>query len=416
MTNHSSLPAFSKIAFMAMLVALLLLFTPFEESGARPTMLPKYLAAGASILLLGPLFLFGKIRFTQPSLLVLVILFTLLFHVVIVRPVPPQFALLIAANLALAIGIYEVRFTYKREFEAAVACLLIINVLALVVQMGLFYFVSNTIYDIHKLLFRSESRVVEDYFNIARFSGIQVEPGTYANFVSCLVAIYVFSTEFSKKVAVLAVASTFSVLMTHSASSMFFAAILLVLFGWLWHKRITLLQMLLVLGAIVFYVFASNFVDHLLIRFGDNDPSLSYKMLGINTYLNSSMEEKFIGFGFGSDPCNECHYQDIGFILNLVSRGGIILLLPFSFLLFRAIRLHGILLATLIFSLPMYCIMYFYEAPIWMFMLFAIERKLLDKQVRAAKPNAASIAFQPAGISSYNAMNTSPGTTPTTMP
>lgn len=409
MMNNCSLPAFSKIAFMAILVALFLLFTPFEESGANPTMLPKYIAAGASMFLLAPLTLFRRIQLTQPSLLVLVLLFTLTFHVIIVKPVPPQFVLLIAANLALAIVIYQYRFTYKKEFEAAVACLLIINVLTLAVQVGLFYFVTHAIYDIHKMLFRSESRVVEDYLNIARFSGIHVEPGTYTNYVSCLLAIYVFSTGFSKKVMGLAVASTFSVLMTHSASSIFFVSVLLLLFGWLWRERVTLLQMLMVLGAIVLYVHASNFLVHLQTRFGDHDPSLSFKMLGINTYLESGVEEKFIGFGFGSDPCSDCHYQDIGVILNLVSRGGIILLLSFSLLFFRAMRLHGIILATLIFSIPAYCIMYFYETPIWVFILFATSSgKLLDKRLQASKPNAELTVFQPAGIFSYSALNTPP--------
>lgn len=359
--------------------------------------------------LLAPLTLFRRIQLTQPSLLVLVLLFTLTFHVIIVKPVPPQFVLLIAANLALAIVIYQYRFTYKKEFEAAVACLLIINVLTLAVQVGLFYFVTHAIYDIHKMLFRSESRVVEDYLNIARFSGIHVEPGTYTNYVSCLLAIYVFSTGFSKKVMGLAVASTFSVLMTHSASSIFFVSVLLLLFGWLWRERVTLLQMLMVLGAIVLYVHASNFLVHLQTRFGDHDPSLSFKMLGINTYLESGVEEKFIGFGFGSDPCSDCHYQDIGVILNLVSRGGIILLLSFSLLFFRAMRLHGIILATLIFSIPAYCIMYFYETPIWVFILFATSSgKLLDKRLQASKPNAELTVFQPAGIFSYSALNTPP--------
>lgn len=401
---------FSKIAFVAMLVALFLLFTPFEESGTHPTMLPKYFAAGASIFLLTPLILFRRVQFTQPSLLVLVVLFTLIYHAVIVKPVPPQFVLLIAANLALAIVIYEVRFTYRKEFEAAVECLLIINALAIAVQVGLFYFVTHAIYDIHRLLFGSESRVAEDFLNIARFSGIHVEPGLYTNYVSCLLVIYVFSSDLSQKVMWITVVSIFSVLMTHSASSMFFVSVMLLLFGWLWRERITLLQVLVVLGAIVFYIYASNFLVHLLTRFGGHDGSMSLKVLGINTYLRTSVEEKLIGLGFGDDPCTACHYQDIGVVLNLVSRGGIVLGLSFSLIFFRAMRLHGVILATLIFSIPVYCIVQFYEAPIWLLILFATSsRKLLDKRVKAIKPHVAATVFQPVRMFAGRAGKMPPG-------
>lgn len=359
--------------------------------------------------LLCPLILSGKLRFSHPSLLVVILLFTLLVHVLFVNPVPFQFALLVGANVALAVMIFEARTAYRKEFEAAVACLLIVNVVTLMVQAGLFYFVTHTIYDVHKSLFKSESRVVEEYFNIARFAGIHVEPGTYTNFVSCLLAIYVFTAEFSKKVMLLAVVTTISVLMTHSASSMFFVSVLLLLLGWLWRRQVTAPQMLLVLATILVYVYASNFLDHLLTRFGGNDPSLSSKMLGINTYLDSSVEEKLIGFGFGRNPCIGCHYQDIGVILNLISRGGIMLIFSFSLILFRAVKLHGIFLAVLIFSIPAYCIMYFFEAPIWLYILFATSSgKLLDKREQPVSRNAVSSVIQPAGMFAYEAVKTPP--------
>lgn len=380
-TSTSNAP-FSKIAFMAIFVSLFLLFTPFEE--ADKTMLPKYLTAGASILLLGPLILFRKVYFTQPSLYALLVLLTILFHVFVAKPVPAQFALLIAANLVLAIVIFEARFSYRGEFEAAALCLLLINVLAIAVQAGLFYLVTNSIYDIHRLLFGSQSRAAGDYLNIARFSGIHVEPGTYTNYVSCLLAIYVFSSDVNKKVMWISVITIFSVLMTHSASSLFFVSVMLLLFAWLWRARITLLQVLIVAAGVVGYVYTSNFLDHLLTRFDGDDGSMSLKLLGINTYLQASLEEKLIGLGFGNDPCTDCHYQDVGVVLNLISRGGIIVAFSFALLLLRTIRLHGVVIATLIFSIPVYCIISFYEAPIWIFILLAASsRELLDKRVKA---------------------------------
>lgn len=382
---------FSKVAFATIFVVVFVLFTPFEESGNNPTMLPKYLAAGASMCLLAPLIIFRKPQFTRPSMLVVLVLFTLVFHIAIIRPVPPQFVLLIAANLALAIVLYEVRFQYRKEFETALACLLVINAAAILIQVVLFYFVTHAILDVHRMVFGTESRVTEDFLNIARFSGIHVEPGTYTNYVSCMLLIYVFSSDISKRVMWISVAAMFSILMTHSASSMFFVGVMLLLLGWLWRSRITLLQVVLVLSAIVFYVYASNFLEHLQTRFDGDDGSMSLKVLGINTYLRTSVEEKLIGFGFGDDPCTACHYQDVGVILNLVSRGGIILAMSVSLLFLRAVKLHGILLATLIFSIPTYCIMSFYEAPVWLFILFSISSTgLLVKRDHADTPTAAA--------------------------
>jgi hypothetical protein len=345
------------------------------------------------------LVLFRKIRLKTPSLLVALLLLTLVFHVVIVKPVPPQFVLLIAANLSLAIAIFEARFSYRKEFEAALACLILMNVLTLTIQVILYYFVTHSIYDVHKSVFGTESRVVEEYFNIARFAGLHVEPGTYTNYVSCMLAIYAFSADFSKKTILLSVATIISVLMTHAASSIFFVSVVLLLLGWLWRKRIGFFQILAVLSVVVFYIYASNFIDHLMTRFGGNDPSLSYKMQGINTYLDAGVEEKFTGFGYGTDPCIACHYQDIGVILNLVSRGGIIVTVPLALILLRVFALHGIILGAMIVSIPAYCIMYFYEAPIWIFFLFAISStQMLDKRANPTARNATSAALQPAGL------------------
>lgn len=345
-------------------------------------MFPKYFSAGISILLIAPLLTIGKMQFRQPSFLVSIVLCTLILHVAIINPVPAQFSVLIAVNITLAILIYEARFIYKKEFEIAAACLLIVNAFAIVIQSALFYLVTHTIVDLHGIIFGSASRVTEDYLNIARFSGIHVEPGTYANYISCMLAIYVFSSDFSKKAVWVSLASVFSILLTHSASVIFFVSVLLLLLGWLWRDRIGLLQVLMVLIAIIIYVYASNFITHLQSRFfqGD-DGSLSLKVLGINTYLQTGLEEKLIGVGFGRDPCTACHYQDVGVILNLLSRGGIILALSFSLIFFRSLRLHGIVLSLLLFSIPVYCIMSFYETPIWLYILFSTTSvKLLDKR------------------------------------
>lgn len=408
MHAHSS-QAFSKIAFTGFLVAAFMLFTPFEDAGSNPTMLPKYLAAGVSMLFLAPLVLMKNLRLREASLLVLVLLLAVDFHATFVKPVPLQFALLVSANFALAIVIYEARFVYRKEFEAAIECLLAINALAIFIQVIIFYFFTHSIYDVHRLVFGSESRVTEEFLNIARFSGLHVEPGTYTNYISCLIIIYVFSSDFSKKVAWIALASLFSILLTHSASAIFFVLVIFLLLWWLWRDRAGFWQVITIIAAVALYVYASNFIAHLQNRFlQGEDGSLSLKLLGINTYLRTGLEEKMIGIGFAENPCGDCHYQDIGVVLNLLSRGGIILAFALVLILARSILLHGLILSVVMFSIPVYCIISFYETPIWLVILFATtskamldKRKTLGKHGNAPEHGAHVFAF---------ASKTAPGT------
>jgi hypothetical protein len=396
MSNIQLTKPFSKSAFIAFFIAIFLLFTPFEEAGANATMFPKYFAAGASILLLAPMLLFAKVKFRRASLFVSLVPLALAFHMLIVQPAPTQFVLLVLANISLAILAYEARFLYRLEFEAALAGLLIINACAIVIQTALFYFVNGTIYDLHGMIFGSTSRTAEDFLNIARFTGIHVEPGTYTNYVSCMLAIYALSCDFSKKVFRIAATSLFTVLLTHSASAVFFVSVLLLLLGWIWWDKIAVHHLLALLAGIVVYSYASDFITHLQMRFlAGDDGSLSLKVLGINTYKQASLEAKLIGFGFGKDPCSACHYQDIGVILNLLSRGGIIVGLTLIPLLLRLLRVHGLLFSVLLFSVPVYCIMSFYEAPIWLFILFAITGSNVGtRRDRKLSPNAPGLPRQ----------------------
>jgi hypothetical protein len=396
MSNIQLTKPFSKSAFLAFFIAVFLLFTPFEEAGANATMFPKYFAAGASLLLLTPMLVVAKVKFRRASLFVSLVVISLTIHMLVVQPAPTQFVLLVAANISLAIVAYEARFLFRQEFEAALAGLLIINAFAIVVQTALFYFVNGKIYDIHGLIFGSTSRTAEDFLNIARFTGIHVEPGTYTNYVSCMLAIYVISCDFSKMVFRIAATSLFTVLLTHSASAVFFVSVLLLLLGWIWWDKIALHHLLTLLAAIVVYSYASDFIAHLQMRFlAGDDGSLSLKVLGINTYKQASLEDKLIGFGFGKDPCSACHYQDIGVVLNLLSRGGVIVGLTIIPLLLRSLRLHGLLFSVLLFSVPVYCIMSFYEAPIWLFILFALTgNNVATKRHVRLSPNVTGLPRQ----------------------
>lgn len=384
MNTLVSRKAGSRFAFLAFLASLFLFFTPFEQAGSNPTMFPKYFVAGASIFLLMPLVAIKQIRLRAASVLTLVTLVAIAFHAMVIKPVPAQFILLIAANIALAILIYETSFHWRREFEAAISWILVVNAIVIAIQALLFYVFSFGIYDFHKLIFGSDSRFVEDFLNIARFSGMQVEPGTYANYIACLTAILVLSSEFSERLLWMSFLAIISIFLTNSGSSVYFVPVLLALLAFLGRKKIRPVHIIILSLAIVLYLHFSGVLAHLEDRFMQHeDGSLSHRIEGINAYTATTFEEKILGLGFASEPCVRCFYQDIGVTFNLVTRGGVIVSLALAVLMVRSIMINGIVLATILFLIPLNEKMSFYEAPIWLFMLFATTAL---KNAKASKP------------------------------
>jgi hypothetical protein len=384
----------SRFAFIAFLASLFFLFTPFEQSGSAPSMAPKYFIAGLSILPLVPVIVLKKITLSGPSVLVLIVLFTIVFHAVAVDPIPAQFVLLIVADLALAVLLYEASRVWKAEFQSAVASLLVVNAAIITVQVLLFHFVTHRIFDFHHFLFGSHSRFSEEFLNIARFTGMQVEPGTYANYVGCLLAILILSAEFSKKVFAIALFSIISILLTNSGSAIYFAPVLMALAAFLWRGEIRRHHVILLVLAVFAYLYFSNFLPHLESRFMERDDgTLSHRIVGLNTYAALSPEEKFIGIGFDNDPCGGCHYQDIGVAFNLITRGGALVIIALSILLFHTIRTNGVLLSVIFCLIPLNEKMFFYEPPIWVFLLFAATgvRRLRSRKTVRGKTASAEI-------------------------
>ena len=363
----------SRFAFAAFFCSLFLFFTPFElQTGAVNSMLPRYLVAGIAIVLLAPLVALRPIKLKIASVLVLIALCTIIFHAIFISPVPAQFLLLISANLVLAIALYETSFNWRKEFVSAASLLLIVNATVISLQASLFYVFSHGIFDFHKLIFGSHSRFTEDFLNIARFSGLQIEPGTYANFIACLLAILMLASDFTERILWISFFSVISIFLTNSGSSIYFVPVLMALLAYLWRKKIRISHIAILLVAIATYLYFSGVISHMEARFMERDDgSLSHRFEGIHAYLTTSLEEKIFGVGFGADPCVRCYYQDIGVTFNLLTRGGSIVAIALALLLFRSIAVNGIVLSTILFLIPLNEKMFFYEMPIWLFMLFA---------------------------------------------
>ena len=367
--NAKSVPP--TLVFLVFFVCLFMFFTPFEQSGPSRSMLPKYLVAGIAIALLLPLFALTKIAFKTASALVFIAMIAILLHAMVINPTPGQFVLLIFANIFLAVVLYELSFTWRRQFVSAVSWLLYLHAAVIALQAALFY-VFHDMVDFHKMLYGSDSRFVEDYLNIARFSGLQVEPGTYANYIACLMAILLLTSEFNARVFWTASIALVSIFLTNSGSSVYFVPVMLTMLAYLGKKRIKLKHVVWLALAIAVYLFFSGILAHLETRFfQQDDGSLSHRVDGVNAYMSTTWEEKFAGIGFGADPCVRCYYQDIGATFNLLTRGGVLVAMALALLLFRAIAVHGLVLATILFLIPLNEKMFFYEAPLWLFILFA---------------------------------------------
>ncbi|MDB5962430.1 MAG: hypothetical protein JWP59_3724 [Massilia sp.] len=365
----------SRYAFLALLGALFLLFTPFEQSGPHPTMFPKYLAAGAGMCMLAPLIVLKPVTIRMAAVLMTVSVLAIVLHTILIKPVPAQFTLLILANGALALMLYESSYSWRSEFVGAASVLLLVNALMIVVQAVLFYVVTHSIFDFHKMLFGSDSRFAEDYLNIARFSGIQVEPGTYANYMGCLTAILLLSASYSAKILWTAFLAVLSIFLTNSGSSVYFVPVLVALMAYLWRSKIRMSHLLILGVAIFAYLSLSGVLNHLEDRFFEHDDgSLSHRVEGMHAYMTQSIEEKLFGVGFGSDPCVRCYYQDIGVTFNLVTRGGAVVTLALLLLVARSVAVNGLILATILFLIPLNEKMFFYEAPIWLFLMLAATR------------------------------------------
>jgi hypothetical protein len=386
----------SLLVFLAFFCTLFLFFTPFEQGGPNPSMIPRYLVAGVSLMLLFPLFAIRPVRVRAPTMHVSVVLSLIFLHATLVISGPGQFALLIAADMCAAMLLYELSFHWRREFRSAITWLLMINVLFIVLQAFLYFATSTGMVDFYKMLFGSDSRFSEDYLNITRFSGFHVEPGTYANYMGCLLAIMMLVSEFSERLVLLTCVSIIGIFLTNSGSSVYFVPLVTALCLYLWRKEIRPVHLIVLAAAIATYLLASGIVTHLEERFINQpaDGSLTHRIEGVAAYRATSNEEKFVGIGFVSDPCVRCHYQDIGVLFNLSTRGGAVVTLALLGMLTRMIRVNGLVLATLLLLVPLNEKMFFYEPPVWLFILFA-----LTGPTQAARRNAAMLAaVQPGRI------------------
>jgi hypothetical protein len=356
---------------LAFFGAVFLFYTPFEDLQTN-TMWPRYFAVGVSILCLLPIMLARPVRITVSSMYILVGLLIILLHTIFFKQISFIYPIFVGANILIAVLIYEAHKRWPKEFNAALGWLLAINLAALFVQIAMYYLLGGPIVDLHEMVFNSPSRDAVDFVGINRFSGIQVEPGTYANNMAFLLAVYLFTSGFRKRVYWISILTVLSMLLTGSATSVYFMCVLLVLLPLLWSHSIKTWHVFALFVIVLVFLGSSNILDHLDQRFAHNDDgSMSIWKTGLHSYLATGLEEKIIGLGYEHPPCVNCYFQNMGVIANLLSGGGLLMLMVLVVLFFRLAYFNGILLSLVIFAMPLNSRMYYYEAPVWMLFLFA---------------------------------------------
>lgn len=370
---------------LAFFGSLFLLFIPFEDPETN-SMWPRYLAIGVAMFFLVPILLARRIKLHAPSSYVLVGLLVILAHTIVLRPVSFIYPFFVGANILVAILAFEASKHWEKEFQTALMWLLVVSIVSLLAQVLMFYVLGGPIMDIHGLVFGSPSRVIVDFEGINRFSGLQVEPGTYANNTIFMLVIYLFSSRFRKQTFIIAIFALISILLTGSATSVYFTCVALMLLPLLWRKRIRIWHVAALLACIVAFFSFSNILEHLNERFAQNDDgSLSLWKTGLQSYLATGLDDKIIGLGYEHPPCVGCYYQDLGVTFNLISGGGILMVFVLILLFYRVMYFNGFVLAMVIFAIPMNSRMYYYEAPVWMLLLFA-QANLRKKQAGLDAP------------------------------
>lgn len=361
----------SVAAAAAFFGAVFLLYIPFEDRQTN-TMWPRYFAVAVTLLCLLPLMLARPIRITEPSVYVLTGLGIIILHTTVFRQVSFIYPFFVGFNILIAVLIYEASKRWPREFNTALGWLLVSSIVALFAQVFMFYLLGGPIVDIHEMVFNSPSRAAVDFVGINRFSGLQVEPGTYANNTAFLLAAYLFTSGYNRRVYWISILTVVTLLLTGSATSVYFTCVMLLLLPQLWSHRIKIWHVLALFVFILAFLASSNILDHLNERFAHNDDgSLSVWKTGLFSYLATGWEDKVIGLGYEHPPCVDCHFQDLGVTFNLLSGGGLLVLIVLVVLFYRIACFNGILLTLVIFAMPMNSRMYYYEAPVWLLFLFA---------------------------------------------
>lgn len=328
-------------------LVLLVVFTPFESPDSYVSVLLPRFAVILGVLAIAPRVMLRPIRQLRPAWIMLA---ALLLHLTLFVPAPllqlgAEWAGFIACLLFARLAAYRAGI-----FLPALRAVLVINVAALAVQAAL-GFASGDAPDLHSALFPvSEARTGYESFGFLRTGGFHIEPGTYATWVAMLI---VLARLVGGRFGIVEWVAMGSLLVTYSTAGAIYFAVLAFwnLLDGVGAGLARSLGVLTVLGALGGLAVTSLGVDdYLFERFVAGEGVAAQEAMRgdmLELYARLPLAEKLGGFGHASELCEDCPFDDLGFVPNYLMRGGVLSLCALVLTLWGLIRLLGLNAAVL---------------------------------------------------------------------
>lgn len=270
----------------------------------------------------------------------------------------------------------QLNYGVREGFGRILTGLLLLWVGSLLAQVVL-YFGAGSVVDLHQLLHPYSEARIGGAGLLFRFTGVHIEPGTYANWVYLLVLLRAVVS--GRLFDWIAVAAVTSILLTVSvwgavAVSLYFIGFLLALIAAGRSADRTKLGVVAVLVLVMAFFFFQKFglaieeaLNYFFVRAELGDASGTAKIDAYAGFLNVLGDAVVLGFPLDFDFCSGCASpQDSGIFVNLVVRAGLLVtIFIFSVLLLMFWRMFGFPVVLVV--MPVFTSKVFYFDPIfWM--------------------------------------------------
>lgn len=357
MTNQA--PAIARVYWTLVLaVTLMIVFTPFESPDSFISVILPRVVILVCIAMVAPFIILQPYRFLRPALIMMV---AMLFHLTFFMPAPGL--QLLAEWVGLISIVFFARVLVDKNWAAAAAIkiVLLVNVAAVLVQFASVQLDAELI-QFHRILFpMSEGRVGgETFTGVIRVGGFHLEPGTYCTWVAMLV---VMSRLLTGRFWIVEWVATLSMLLTYSTAGIIYVLLL----GFWYTIDVLKLGRVGGIGIVVSLVFIGGLAfsalgldEYLLERFGLNISQFTqeegadgqeWRQDALAIYSALPISEKLIGIGHADEICEECPFDDFGFLPNMVLRGGVLGALGVIATALMMIKLMGLTTALLVLAI-----------------------------------------------------------------
>jgi|GEM_PF-2115692 len=311
----------SVFRILVLFITLFLIFTPFENRGTYLAVLGPRL-----MILLCVLLLLSQIKRPLPVGLrpATIFLACMFVHMTFIVPIDfmqlgvEWFTLIACALLA---RFFAIRL---REAICAIDALLLVNCLGFALQLS-WGIVGGGFLDLHSVLFPgSITRVGHEHFGFTRYGGFHIEPGTYSTWMAMLVAL---SRLAKGRFSWIELASIVTIIATYSTAGAIYFAVFII-----WHisdnKKIlrarTVGAIMLATCIAIPALYILRVDEYLTSRLLGEGYSDDWRLDAKYAYTQLPLMQKLIGFGHGEEICYNCHFDDLGFLPNMLMRGGVI--------------------------------------------------------------------------------------------